>query len=89
MNRKRLLLFHEKNKIYMVLAVLYQWRNKMEYLTTAEVAEKWGITRRRVTVLCDEGRIIGAVQKGNIWLIPLNAEKPIDGRRVRYFGHKE
>lgn len=60
----------------------------MEYLTTAEVAEKWGITRRRVTVLCDEGRIIGAVQKGNIWLIPQNAEKPIDGRRVRYSGHK-
>lgn len=61
----------------------------MEYLTTAEVAEKWGITRRRVTVLCDEGRIIGAVQKGNIWLIPQNAEKPIDGRRVRNSGQKE
>ncbi len=61
----------------------------MEYLTTAEVAEKWGITRRRVTVLCDEGRIIGAVQKGNIWLIPQNAEKPIDGRRVRYSRHKK
>lgn len=62
----------------------------MEYLTTAEVAEKWGITRRRVTVLCDEGRIDGAVKKGSMWLIPQKVEKPIDGRRIRYSeGEKE
>ena len=60
----------------------------MEYLTTAEVAEKWGITRRRVVVLCDEGKIEGAVQKGKIWLIPETASKPIDGRQVRYASHK-
>ncbi len=52
----------------------------MEYLTTIEVAEKWNITRRRVNVLCKEGRIIGAIQKGKIWLIPKNASKPKDGR---------
>lgn len=56
----------------------------MEYLTTAEVAEKWKISRRRVTVLCEEGRIHGVIHKGNMWLIPENAEKPIDGRTVRY-----
>lgn len=55
----------------------------MEYLTTAEAAEKWGITRRRVVVLCTEGRIVGAIQKGKIWLIPGDAEKPIDGRQLR------
>lgn len=33
----------------------------MEYKTTAEVAEKWGITRRRVSKLCSEGRVEGAV----------------------------
>ena len=56
----------------------------MDFLTTAEVAKKWGITRRRVTILCDEGRVDGAVQKGKIWLIPETAEKPIDGRTLRY-----
>ena len=61
----------------------------MDLLTTAEIADKWGITRRRVVVLCAEGRIEGAVQKGKIWLIPENAEKPIDGRQVRYSGHQD
>ncbi len=56
----------------------------MEYLTTAEVAEKWNISRRRVNVLCDEGRIKGALKKGKFWLIPANAKKPIDGRSLRY-----
>ncbi len=56
----------------------------MEYLTTSEAAEKWGITRRRVNVLCDEGRVKGAIQKGKIWLIPKTTEKPVDGRTLRY-----
>ena len=54
----------------------------MEYLTTSEIAERWGITARRVQVLCKEGRVDGAVYKG-IWLIPADAEKPEDPRRVR------
>ena len=60
----------------------------MDYLTTDEVAEIWGITRRRVNVLCDEGRITGAIKKGKIWLIPKGAKKPADGRTVRFNGHK-
>lgn len=58
----------------------------MEYFTTAEIAEKWGISRRRVTVLCDTGRVDGAIQKGKIWLIPENVQKPTDKRSVRYSG---
>ena len=54
----------------------------MELLTTSEVAKKWNISRRRVTTLCAEGRIEGAILKGNTWLIPENAEKPDDPRRV-------
>ncbi len=61
----------------------------MNYLTTAETAEKWGISRRRVTVLCDEGRIKGVTQKGNMWLIPENAKKPEDGRKVRFNGQQK
>ena len=58
----------------------------MEFLTSAEAAEKWGISRRRVVVLCSEGRVEGAIQKGKIWLIPETAEKPVDGRQLRYEG---
>lgn len=58
----------------------------MELLTTSEMAEKWNISRRRVTTLCVQGRIEGAILKGNTWLIPENAEKPDDPRRVRKNG---
>lgn len=61
----------------------------MEYLTTAEIAEKWNISRRRVTVLCGEGRIEGIIHKGDIWLIPSDAKKPEDKRRVRYPGQEK
>lgn len=54
----------------------------MEYLTTSEIAKVWGITSRRVQILCKEGRIEGAIFKG-IWLIPDSAKKPIDPRKER------
>ena len=53
----------------------------MVYLSAAEVAEKWGITRKRIQVLCKEGRIDGAQRVGNAWMIPENASKPIDARK--------
>ncbi len=56
----------------------------MEYMTTSEAAEKWKITRRRVNVLCDEGRIEGAEKKGRFWLIPMSVNKPKDGRVERW-----
>ena len=52
----------------------------MEYLTSVEMSEKWGITSRRISVLCAEGRIEGAVKKGKTWLIPSDAVKPADAR---------
>lgn len=53
----------------------------MEYLTSPEMSEKWGISSRRVSLLCAEGRIAGAIKKGKTWLIPSNAKKPEDARR--------
>ena len=61
----------------------------MELLTTSEMAKKWDISRRRVTTLCAEGRIEGAILKGNTWLIPENAEKPDDPRLVRKIEQKK
>ncbi|MDO4521672.1 MAG: helix-turn-helix domain-containing protein [Eubacteriales bacterium] len=55
----------------------------MEYLSTAEIAEKWGLSRRRVSVYCKEGRIPGAIQKSTMWLVPADAKKPIDPRKAR------
>lgn len=52
----------------------------MDLLTTSEMAEKWNISRRRVTTLCKEGRINGAIFKGNTWLIPEGTSKPDDPR---------
>ena len=52
----------------------------MDYMTLKEAAEKWGVTPRRVNYDCAAGRIPGAVKMAGVWLIPKNAEKPIDGR---------
>ena len=52
----------------------------MDYMTLKEAAEKWGVTPRRVNYYCAAGRISGAVKMAGVWLIPKNAEKPIDGR---------
>lgn len=61
----------------------------MEFLSTSEIAERWKISRRRVTTLCIQGRIEGAVHKGNMWLIPENAKKPDDPRRVLKNGQQK
>ena len=52
----------------------------MDYLTVKEAGEKWGITARMVNKYCSAGRIPGAIKKGNLWLVPADAEKPKDGR---------
>lgn len=61
----------------------------MELLTTTEIAGKWNVSRRRVTTLCREGRIEGAILKGNTWLIPEDAKKPEDPRRAQEKGQVE
>ncbi len=52
----------------------------MEYMTIQEASRLWGITSRRIQVLCSEGRLDGAVKFGRQWAIPANTEKPIDAR---------
>ena len=55
----------------------------MEYMSAPQAAEKWGISERRVQILCSENRIPVVSKLGYMWLIPKNAEKPIDGRTKR------
>lgn len=52
----------------------------MGYINVKTASEKWGITERRVTMLCRNGRVPGAVKDGKKWLIPVTADKPMDGR---------
>ena len=56
----------------------------MEFMSAREAADKWGISQRRVAVLCSESRIDNATMVGNMWIIPTTAEKPIDARITRY-----
>ena len=50
------------------------------YMTVKQAAEKWGISDRRVRVLCAEGKILGVTREGRSWMIPIDARKPDDGR---------
>lgn len=51
------------------------------FMTTKQAAGLWGISDRRVRILCAEGKISGAHQEGRSWKIPVSAAKPADGRR--------
>ncbi|HWR40239.1 MAG TPA: Fic family protein [Patescibacteria group bacterium] len=55
----------------------------MQYITVKQASERWGISDRRVRVLCSEGRIEGVIQKGRSYLIPADTLKPIDARSLR------
>ena len=46
----------------------------MDFITSAEAADKWNISQRRVAIYCKEGRIEGAVLKGRMWMLPSDAK---------------
>lgn len=52
----------------------------MKYISVSEAASKWGVSSRRVGLLCNEGRIDGAQKAGATWIIPETAQKPVDAR---------
>lgn len=52
----------------------------MKYMSAGEAADLWGISQRRVQILCATERIEGAFKVGTAWIIPCNAKKPLDKR---------
>ncbi|WP_270566899.1 DNA-binding protein [Clostridium beijerinckii] len=46
------------------------------YITAEAAAKDWGISKRRVQVLCADGRVVGAIKHGGVWAIPKDANKP-------------
>ena len=83
----------DRNRAYHILDIIrlseYNYTGKilgkgvliMEYMSCPEAAKKWGISERRVQILCSENRIPGVSKLGYMWLIPKDAEKPIDKRK--------
>lgn len=61
----------------------------LEYMTASEAAEKWNISHRRVLTLCKEKRITNVATLGNMWIIPIDAQKPEDARSRRHKNNNE
>lgn len=55
----------------------------MQYLSVAEVAEKWNISERSVRNYCAHNRVEGAFITGKTWNILENAEKPERSNKKR------
>lgn len=53
----------------------------MRYISASQAAEKWGISQRRVQILCSEDRVKGAFKVGEVWAIPEDTLKPCDYRK--------
>ena len=56
----------------------------MDIMTAREASVKWGISQRRVAILCSKKRIPNAELHGKMWILPKNARKPVDARSTRY-----
>ena len=56
---------------------------RMEYISVKQASEQWGLSDRRVRVLCAQGKIEGLIKNGRSYLIPANSVKPADGRALR------
>ena len=57
----------------------------MNYITTKQASEKWGISERTVINYCKKGLIKDA-KYTDAWCIPENAKKPVvkRGRKKEY-----
>ncbi len=53
----------------------------MKFISVQEFSDKWHISKRRIQILCREGRIQGARMAGNAWVIPEDAGRPMDARK--------
>ena len=63
----------------------------MNFMTIKDASDRWGITPRRISTLCNKGRIDGAVKASGVWILPADAQKPEDARMKNgiYVGWRE
>lgn len=53
----------------------------MKYISAKDAAKKWGVTPRRVQILCNEEKIKGATRFGRTWMIPEGAILPSSAKK--------
>ena len=53
---------------------------EIDWITPLQAAQKWRITERQVQAMCKSRKIEGVIRVSKVWLIPKNAQRPIDGR---------
>ncbi len=58
----------------------------LEFISAPKKVKKWSISEIRVQKLCEENRIPGIAKFSRMWLIPKDAEKPMDKRKKRKDG---
>lgn len=44
------------------------------YMSVLEASKCWGISTRRIQILCNEHRVQGAVKQSGVWFIPYGAK---------------
>lgn len=66
--------------VYCIRKVILGGIPMRKMMSTKEAATLWGISDRRVSKLCVDGKIKGAKKDVRRWMIPIDAEKPADGR---------
>ena len=54
---------------------------KHDMMTVAQAAEKWNMSIRGVQNLCRQGKLGGVERFGTSWMIPYDAQRPVDKRR--------
>ena len=52
----------------------------MKYLSVTEIDERWGISTRRIQILCNEDRILSAIRIGHTWAIHDDEPKPANAQ---------
>ncbi len=79
---------YNNNIIYAFTNNIFQKDCIMDYLNITETATLWGVSPRRLQILCAEGKVEGATRFGKVWMIPKTAKKPADGRRKEIRANK-
>ena len=54
-----------------------------DWISVKEVAKRWGVSARVVQSYCKDGRVTGARKLGASWMLPPDARKPMDPRKIR------
>lgn len=54
----------------------------LRWITTGELAARWGVCPRHIALLLSRGRIPGK-KVGSVWIIPADVQRPEPGRKGR------